>query len=108
MTDRADSRFRCEADRERRWRARCITNVPLFQPCAIFFLSQDLSRKHGVHPERLGSMQEELRVELDELVLAAEALPLAREKENTLRLLAEQMAGQLSAVRRRYANVRRR
>lgn len=53
-------------------------------------------------------MQEELRVELDELVLAAEALPLAREKENDLRLLAEQVAGQLSAVRRRYANIRRR
>ena len=51
-------------------------------------------------------MQEELRVELDELVLAAEALPLAREKEKSLKLLAEQLAGQLSAVRRRYANVR--
>lgn len=72
------------------------------------YFSQDLSRKHGVPPERLGSMQEELRAELDELVLAAEALPLATEKEAALRLLAEQVAGQLSAVRRRCVNVRRR
>lgn len=53
-------------------------------------------------------MQKELRVELDELVLAAEALPLAIEKENALRLVAGQVAGKLSAVRRRCANVRRR
>eukprot|EP00904_Undaria_pinnatifida_P013142 jgi/Undpi1/8959/HiC_scaffold_26.g11420.m1 len=64
---------------------------------------KDLSRKHGVPPERLGSMQKELRVELDELVLAAEALPLAIEKENALRLVAGQVAGKLSAVRRREA-----
>lgn len=53
-------------------------------------------------PERLGSMQAQLRVELDELVVAAEALPLAREKENSWRVLAEKLASELTAVRRRY------
>lgn len=47
-------------------------------------------------------MQAQLRVELDELVVAAEALPLAREKERSWRLAAEQAAGELSAVRRRW------
>lgn len=46
-------------------------------------------------------MQAQLRVELDELVVAAEALPLAREKEEQWRVVAEQAAGQLSEVRRR-------
>jgi len=62
---------------------------------------QDLARKHGVPPERLGSMQAQLRVELDELVVAAEALPLAREKEEQWRAAAEEAAAELSAVRRR-------
>ncbi|CAN0023407.1 unnamed protein product, partial [Ectocarpus sp. 8 AP-2014] len=62
---------------------------------------RDLARKHGVPPERLGSMQAQLRVELDELVVAAEALPLAREKEERWRAAAEEAAGELSAVRRR-------
>lgn len=44
-------------------------------------------------------------MELDELVVAGEALPLAREKELFWRLQAEQAAGELSAVRRRFANV---
>lgn len=48
-------------------------------------------------------MQAQLRVELDELVVAAEALPLAREKEEQWRMVAEQVAGELSAVRRRWA-----
>ncbi|CAM9955122.1 unnamed protein product [Ectocarpus fasciculatus] len=64
---------------------------------------RDLARKHGVPPERLGSMQAQLRVELDELVVAAEALPLAREKEERWRAAAEEVAGELSAVRRRAA-----
>ncbi|CAM9159702.1 unnamed protein product [Scytosiphon promiscuus] len=64
---------------------------------------RDLSRKHGVSPERLGSMQSQLRVELDELVVAAEALPLAREEEERWRLAAEEAAGELSAARRRAA-----
>ncbi|CAM9828225.1 unnamed protein product [Ectocarpus sp. 6 AP-2014] len=64
---------------------------------------RDLARKHGVPPERLGSMQAQLRVELDELVVAAEALPLAREKEERWRAAAEEAAGELSAVRRRAA-----
>lgn len=46
-------------------------------------------------------MQSQLRVELDELIVAAEALPLAREKENSWRLLAEKVVSELSAVRRR-------
>lgn len=46
-------------------------------------------------------MQSQLRVELDELIVAAEALPLARQKENSWRILAEQVVGELSAVRRR-------
>lgn len=50
-------------------------------------------------------MQAQLRVELDELVVAAEALPLAREKEAQWRVAAEQVAGELSAVRRRCALV---
>eukprot|EP00752_Nemacystus_decipiens_P011182 g9936.t1 len=64
---------------------------------------RDLSRKHAISPERLGSMQAQLRVELDELVVAAEALPLAREKEEQWRVVAERVAGELSAVRRRVA-----
>ncbi|CBN78137.1 conserved unknown protein [Ectocarpus siliculosus] len=64
---------------------------------------RDLARKHGVPPERLGSMQAQLRVELDELVVAAEALPLAREKEERWRAAAEEATGELSAVRRRAA-----
>lgn len=48
-------------------------------------------------------MQAQLRVELDELVVAAEALPLAREKEEQWRMVAEQVAGELSAVRRGWA-----
>ncbi|CAN0074928.1 unnamed protein product [Ectocarpus sp. 12 AP-2014] len=64
---------------------------------------RDLARKHGVPPERLGSMQAQLRVELDELVVAAEALPLAREKEERWRAAAEEAARELSAVRRRAA-----
>lgn len=48
-------------------------------------------------------MQAQLRVELDELVVAAEALPLAREKEEQRRIVAQQVAGELSAVRRRCA-----
>lgn len=67
--------------------------------------SQDLSRKHGVPPERLGVMQAQLRVELDELVVAAEALPLAREKEESWRNIAQRLAGYLTAVRQRYSAV---
>lgn len=52
-------------------------------------------------PERLGAMQAQLRVELDELVVAAEALPLAKEKEKQWRDVAEQAARELSEVRRR-------
>lgn len=62
---------------------------------------QELARKHGVPPERLGLMQSQLRVELDELIVAAEALPLVRQKEKSWRLLAEKVVGELSAVRRR-------
>lgn len=46
-------------------------------------------------------MQEQLRNELDEIVTAAEALPLARDKEDYWRTLAEQLAGDLSSARRR-------
>lgn len=49
-------------------------------------------------------MQAQLRAELDELVVAADALPLARERETHLRVLAEQAANELSAIRRRSAN----
>lgn len=70
-------------------------------PLSIQRVAQDLSRKHGIPPERLGSMQAQLRVELDELVVAAEALPLAREKEERWRMVVEQATGELSAARRR-------
>lgn len=49
-------------------------------------------------------MQAQLRAELDELVVAAEALPLARKREAYWRVLAEQASNELSAIRRRSAN----
>lgn len=51
-------------------------------------------------------MQAQLRAELDELVVVAEALPLAREREAHWRVMAEQAANELSAIRRRSANDR--
>ncbi|CAM9670373.1 unnamed protein product, partial [Discosporangium mesarthrocarpum] len=62
---------------------------------------QDLARKHGVQPQRLGAMQQQLRDELDEMVVAAEALPRAREQEQRWRKLAEEKASLLTAARHR-------
>lgn len=70
-------------------------------PRRISLPAQELARKHAASPDGLGLMHQQLRKELDEVVSAAEALPRAREKERSLRALAERLARRLSAARRR-------